>query len=448
MSEGMRVPVEDEVDIDRLRPLHQIGDGDRSVVFEQVERPHTVVYKEYLPDERDRLRAVVLRAQVSFVRELDEDTQRRLTARAAWPINVVHRDGEVSGFLMPRAPGQFTAGAGWPGMQDTERLRLEFLSDVAETLALLHDLGIVVGELSSNNILFRRWGRPHCYFVDCDTMRLGETSAMDQVQRRPDDEPVTAATDCREFALLALRTFTARHAHDEAALAKLPEPLRPLVTSGVRDVREWLAPLAAALQSPTIVPQPRPVPQRYDDREESGSRVGCFLVPGAFALIAILVGLSNTGSHRTTTVYLPLPTASYQLPYEPTALFNPSDDLSFPVPVPSPCTVSGVTPTDLVQVEQVLDTFVCGLDDGDYTESGGPSSSVSQADFATLADNAHGAGFQLTIQDTEAANASDLRADTKITNGTACWSVTFRLAPNGQGGYAINSIGVPEAITC
>ena len=49
-------------------------------------------------------------------------------------------------------------------------------------MADLHELDVVVGDLSPNNLLFSTTSRPRCYFIDCDAMRVGGRSILPQIE--------------------------------------------------------------------------------------------------------------------------------------------------------------------------------------------------------------------------------------------------------------------------
>lgn len=223
-----------EIDHARLGPLRQIGSGGQGKVFELLDKADGSVYKEYSPRVIDDLDVDALRRFTRFAKRLDEPAKIALLGRTAWPQVIVRRDGVVRGFLMRRVPWGYTAELRFGpevtrelaqvqfllnhaaylrerGLHVSDGFRLEFLRDTAETLALFHRLGISVGDLSPNNLLFSLTDRPRCFFIDCDTMCLHGDSVLPQVET-PDwqaggGEPGTPASDAYKFGLLVVRLF-------------------------------------------------------------------------------------------------------------------------------------------------------------------------------------------------------------------------------------------------
>jgi hypothetical protein len=252
------------------------------------------VYKEYVPEVRADVAIPALERMVAFLAELDPLTRRALTGRAAWPVALVERDGEVTGFLMRAVPAEYRVDLDLPagrtrrlagvqyllngtaylrrlGLVVTDRVRLHLLHDVAQTLAMLHELGVAVGDLSPNNLLFSISGRC-CFFIDCDGMRVRGSSALAQTET-PDwavgevspEELATPASDAYKLGLLAVRIFSSdQSARDPEVLAPHGPALVDLARRALDpdpDARpapaEWLAPLTEAADPAPPPPQPR-----------------------------------------------------------------------------------------------------------------------------------------------------------------------------------------------
>lgn len=243
----MTAPVK-EIDVASLGPLEKIAGGGQGFVYRLRDTPDGPVYKEYLPRVVDDLDVDALRAFVAFAAELADADRDALLSRVAWPEVVVRRDGVVRGFLMRQVPPRYRTELRFAGtvsqelataqfllnppkylnkvgLRLTDRFRVEFLADTAATLALLHRLDIAVGDLSPNNLLFSLTDQPRCFFVDSDSMRLGEFSVLPQGET-PDwrvgdlgaEELATQASDVYKFGLLAARLFAGdQHTTDLAA---------------------------------------------------------------------------------------------------------------------------------------------------------------------------------------------------------------------------------------
>lgn len=345
----MTTPVT-EIDVTALGPLVKIAGGGQGLVYGLRDTPEGPVYKEYLPRVVDDLDVDALRAFVRFAADLDELDRGALFSRVAWPEAVVRRDGVVRGFLMRRVPPEYRAELRFGGVSSRElataqfllnppryldkvglrvsdQFRVEFLADTADALALLHRMDIAVGDLSPNNLLFSLTGRPRCFFVDSDSMRLGEFSVLPQgetpdwrVGDLGDEELATPASDVYKFGLLATRLFAGeQHTTDPAAA---PVRLRrhiirclatdPKHRPPVDDLRSPLNRVLAQLPEtpppqqeqrepePEPVPPPRqPPPPRPVPARPRRTWVP-FLVAGA-TLLGIVLGIINGGDSGSGT---------------------------------------------------------------------------------------------------------------------------------------------------
>ncbi|MFG2099899.1 hypothetical protein ACGFJ5_04790 [Micromonospora echinaurantiaca] len=261
-----------------LGALAVLGKGGQGRVWSvpdtlKINKEWPIVYKEYDPGVLPGVDADQLQRMVAFVPGLPAETGRWLCEQAAWPARVVCEAGQARGFLMRRIPSDFelqlplrqvTAVTRPAGLQYLlnpddylarmeipidDRLRLLLLANLAETIHRFHQLGIVVGDLSPNNLLFQLCDEPRCFFIDCDAMRLDGRSVLKQAET-PDwevprgEELATTASDAYKFGLLAIRLFARDQAvHDPALLAAVSPELAALA-------RRSLA------QQPQIRPRP------------------------------------------------------------------------------------------------------------------------------------------------------------------------------------------------
>ncbi|MBN1173058.1 MAG: hypothetical protein JXA67_12860 [Micromonosporaceae bacterium] len=243
------------------------------------------VYKKYNAAALATLDQDALTAMVRLPGELSSADARLLAERSAWPNAVVTSGGSVTGFLMPRVPQRFSVSMTLPsgsrqklgktqlllnedaflhrvGLLVTDRFRLEFLFDTAETLERLHCLGIVVGDFSPNNLCFDLADRPRCYFIDCDAMRVRGVTALPQVETSDWEAPsgeqrATTATDAYKFALLAVRLFAGeQNLTDPAPLDRAGPAVRRLAERGLStdtgsrpSPADWKRVLATALRT-------------------------------------------------------------------------------------------------------------------------------------------------------------------------------------------------------
>jgi hypothetical protein len=271
------------IDVEHLGALTEIGRGGQGRVFAVADS--RIVYKEYSAATLPEVNVEALKAAVALITDLGPRTAQDLYARTAWPMATVEREGKLIGFLMRAVPdayriqltlptGQVSRPAGVQyllntdeyleerGLRFTDRMRLELLRDTAETLDRLHGLGIAVGDLSPNNLLFSLVSRPRCLFIDCDGMRIRGTSIMPQSETTDwdvggvsDEELATPASDTYKFALLAIRLFAGdQQSRNPNALATSDPKLAELAAASLsRDpgrrppLSEWVATLDAAL---------------------------------------------------------------------------------------------------------------------------------------------------------------------------------------------------------
>jgi hypothetical protein len=260
-----------------------LGSGGQGTVYavagHLIDRTWPAAYKEI----DAAVDASALTAMVAFRDALPPAAARRIGEIAAWPATLVERDSRLCGFLMRRAPDEFETELEFPSgrsrrlarvelllnddayldaraLRIDDRFRLELLHDTARAIELFHRLGVVVGDLSPNNLLFSRVRRPRCFFLDCDGMRLRGASPLRAAEtvdwQAPAGEGRAAApaTDSYKFALLCVRLFAGdQSTRDAAALDRAGTRLRALAERALAaDPRrrpgmgQWQAALAAA----------------------------------------------------------------------------------------------------------------------------------------------------------------------------------------------------------
>ncbi|MEU8708875.1 hypothetical protein [Streptomyces sp. NPDC048565] len=251
-----------------------------------------VAYKEYHARMRPDLKADVLSEMVGFVPSLPRGVGRWLAGCTAWPAVLVTDSAGVSGFLMRQIPERFfrrfafdpdkPQPAGFQyllnppayfvraGFDITPRQRFELLLDLAGTLVRLHSLGVVVGDVSPNNVLFCLDGTASCFLIDCDAMSLHGKWALPAVETPnwalPSGERMGATTgDTYKFALLAARLFAGEQdGRDVTLLRAADQAVGRLAEQSLSDdparrpvMEQWLGVLAAAVTTaPATLPRP------------------------------------------------------------------------------------------------------------------------------------------------------------------------------------------------
>ncbi|MGS2619260.1 hypothetical protein ACVCAH_32765 [Micromonospora sp. LZ34] len=221
-----------------LGPLgDELGSGGQGTVYALPQsRSPSLVYKAYSEDVLADLDADVLTDMIEVPSGLPGRDRHELLAAAAWPRRVVTQGDRVRGFTMALVPqrfhttlkllkghqvrlGQTQLLLNPPDYLDRvelridDQFRLELLADIAGTLRLFHRLGLTVGDLSPNNLLYSRTGKPRCHFIDCDAMQLNGRTVLPQVETTDWEVPAGGGalgskdSDAYKFALLCVRLF-------------------------------------------------------------------------------------------------------------------------------------------------------------------------------------------------------------------------------------------------
>jgi serine/threonine protein kinase len=194
-------------------------------------------------------------------------------------------------------------------------------AQISGALAVLHQQGIVVGDLAPSNLLVGLRRDVEVCFVDCDSMVFRGRRALGAVETGdwnvPEGEPSdTHAADDYKLGLVILRLYSRTHdaRAAEPHLRHLPAPVRPLllralgpVPAGRPPAGEWqraLAGLAAAgglserypgparrpLAPPPRRPPPRrPAPAQAPAFHASGRRSASPMLWLALVLVLILL---------------------------------------------------------------------------------------------------------------------------------------------------------------
>ena len=195
---------------------------------------------------------------------------------AAWPCEIVEDAGTPTGFVMPAIPDEFFVSlttlkgasrnaAEFQHLLNPESVldargividdvqRYALLREVASGLAFFHSKGVCVGDFSPKNLLFSLQPREAVYFIDCDTMRINDVSALPQVETPgwgvpPGEELATVYSDTYKLGLLALRLLAG---DQDVRTARIIPSTTPNLLRGL---------IADTLDRP---PQKRPLPESW-----------------------------------------------------------------------------------------------------------------------------------------------------------------------------------------
>jgi serine/threonine protein kinase len=172
-----------------------------------------LIYKEYKAKIRQAAGPALrpgLLSLADFRVKLAADVRAKLDQRAIWPLVVVLApEGAALGIVIREISGEFFHGsnvlefqqmhnadedarrAGFPVVD--LRARLLLLARFAESMKLLHELGIIFGDVSSKNVAFSLGAKPRSMLVDTDSARRkGTRGAFGAQPQTPMWEPPEA----------------------------------------------------------------------------------------------------------------------------------------------------------------------------------------------------------------------------------------------------------------
>ncbi|MVU75942.1 hypothetical protein GPX89_01630 [Nocardia sp. ET3-3] len=315
----------------------RLGQGGQGSVYEVTNRKFTVgpgpawevVFKEYDAALLPSLNAAALHAMVDLLFDMSATEGAWLCERAAWPAAVVEDQNQVCGFLMRAVPEAFRfdlrslSGAASTsrrlanfeyllnddayisgiGLSISDSDRLALLADLSATLSRLHRLGIVVGDLSPKNLLFRTKPDAGCFLLDCDAMRLRGASVLPQAET-PDwqlpsgEEKATRQGDIYKLGLLAARLFERNQTStDPAALTAVSPTLGNLAQASLvaepprrPSPSQWTELLTVTI--PTIRVKPPPVQTPLVRTPWQRQPTGGGPAPAPLPLSSILLGVA------------------------------------------------------------------------------------------------------------------------------------------------------------
>jgi len=230
----------DELDrsaIGQLGP--QLGSGGQAVIYlapdlRLPDAPGALVFKQY---KGNQVTQNGLRAIVGVRSRLDPAARARLDSMAAWPVRVVREGSRICGVVLPLIPDTFfqervlptgrqargprevqnlfvdpalATRLGMPSLTSAQRFGV--CRDLAAALALLHENGVVFGDINAKNELYREHPEPTVMLVDCDAVRIRGSAAVVKQLSAPDWNPpegavLTQATDLYKLGLFILRVL-------------------------------------------------------------------------------------------------------------------------------------------------------------------------------------------------------------------------------------------------
>lgn len=272
--------------------LERIAVGGEGVVYRLRSRP-ALVFKEYKEQQRPSLNGNALASLISRAEALPPPDRQRIATRTVWPRQLVLRNGDLQGFLMPCVDDAFYRRYGlranpkrvlcdWnqliyhhegvtlqPHMLSevpvaTQVERLQLLGDLATTLDVLHRSSFVVGDMSGKNLL---WAvNPiRVVFIDCDSFREAGTAGVCGHKESPgwvdpslQGAPTTQQSDIYKLGVAAYRALV----HDPSGTVS-PTLVRQRGVVGASE--ELVQLLEASVGSPASRPTAAEWVRRLDD---------------------------------------------------------------------------------------------------------------------------------------------------------------------------------------
>jgi len=227
-----------------LGELEQLSGGGQSNIYQLrtytlPNAPGPFVYKEY-HKHLGEVSGHGLAGVIAVRESLDASEREWLDSSAIWPLRVVVERGAVTGVIMRLIPDEFfqqitlpsgraarlpreaqhlliarklCEKLGWPFAESVQRLQL--CTQLCYTMAFLHRRGIVFGDISPRNVLFRLTPNTGMTLVDCDAIRKVGTAAVVGQGNTPDwsppegrNAPQSMRTDVYKLGLFILRVLS------------------------------------------------------------------------------------------------------------------------------------------------------------------------------------------------------------------------------------------------
>jgi DNA-binding helix-hairpin-helix protein with protein kinase domain len=169
----------------KIELAEQIGKGAEGAVFAVAGNTDLCakLYYDPTPERARRLEHLIEMAPRGWRGDHSEHHH------VAWPLALLTNSaGEPDGVLMPRVEGTellalFDPAARAVALPDpTWRQMLAIAGRVARLFAMLHEAGIIIGDVSARNLLIV--GTGHVTLIDCDTVRIVGEHAVDVSARK------------------------------------------------------------------------------------------------------------------------------------------------------------------------------------------------------------------------------------------------------------------------
>ncbi len=153
------------------------------------DRRSDLVLKRYLPETLQKRPELEARVKAMIAHPPPYRADRAGRVSYAWPEDVAYVGDRFAGFVMPRVDTWNARTvhdvATSPDTAWADRVAVAV--DLARVVALLHDHGVVVGELHAPNVL--TWGDHRVTLLGCDRMQVGSPRRFPVLAHRGDLPP-------------------------------------------------------------------------------------------------------------------------------------------------------------------------------------------------------------------------------------------------------------------
>jgi DNA-binding helix-hairpin-helix protein with protein kinase domain len=219
----------------------ELGRGGEGVVY-GLPSANGLVYKEFLASAYTTPDLSALERLIEVRGSWSPEERVWLDARTVWPDVTVLSGGVLKGFLMPSIHQRFIRKHGirsnpktvlceWnylthrakfvsnsniysevPRVDHLDALALVF--DLAQSIAMLHKHGVIIGDLSGKNLLWTNSPSLQVMIIDNDSFRLTGTGGVASPKQSPDwddpflvGKPTSQESDIYKLGLAAFRAI-------------------------------------------------------------------------------------------------------------------------------------------------------------------------------------------------------------------------------------------------
>lgn len=230
--------------------IERLSEGGEGIVFRVRNQPN-LVYKEYKANQLPHLNIQALEDMMSIIGTWEASHQARLLSRTVWPQSLVAHGAEKRGFLMPAIEDNFYRRYGlrsnpkrvlcdWnqlsyqdaplpahmisevPRPSVEEKIML--IKDLVATVDLLHQHGIIVGDMSGKNLIWTT--QPNrVIIIDCDSFRIDGRKGVCVHKESPGwiDPTLQGRQTCKESDIYKLGVAAFRSLWNDPSSVVTPE---------------------------------------------------------------------------------------------------------------------------------------------------------------------------------------------------------------------------------